>query len=478
MSVIESISVIFPQVKRPTVKKVSFKTKLKWTLIVLISFFVLSLVPLFGVSQSSYSQFQYFSLILGASFGYLLTLGIGPIVTASIVLQLLVGSGILKFDLTSEAGKKKFQSYQKVFSIAFIVIEALIYVLLGAVPAANYYNPATHVFKSFATGATVESGFVALSIAQHSLLQFLVILQLCVGGFIVMYLDELMTSWGFGSGISLFIAAGISQQIMIRAFAWWSITGIAGVSTGQYAPGAVLALFQAFQAGDSASALNYLLQILATIVVFVVAVYAQAMKIEIPLSFERVRGYGIRWPLNFLYTSNIPVILTAALFANIQVIASLTKSSGIASTISSFFNNPGNIQTLFETFSWAMLGSIIAYIVLMVVFSTLFSLLWVNTSQLDPKSQAKQIMASGLQVPGFRKDQRVLERLLSRYIWPLSFMGGIAIGLLAALADITNALSRGTGILLTVMIIYQFYESIVKEHLMDMNPAFRKFVKA
>ena len=294
-----------------------------------------------------------------------------------------------------------------------------------------------------------------------------------------MYLDELMTAWGFGSGISLFIAAGISQQIMIRSFAWWSLSGLSkniAVGSGNYAPGAVLALFQAFQAGDSASALNYLIQILATILVFILAVYAQSLKIEIPLSFGRVRGYGIRWPLNFLYTSNIPVILTAALFANFQVIASLMGNPNASWT--AFFNNPGTIQTLFVAFSWPILTRILVYTLLMVLFSTLFSILWVNTSQLDPKSQAKQIMASGLQVPGFRKDQRVLERLLKRYIWPLSFMGGIAIGLLAALADVSGALSRGTGILLTVMIIYQFYESIVRDHLYEMNPALRKFVKS
>jgi preprotein translocase subunit SecY len=118
------------------------------------------------------------------------------------------------------------------------------------------------------------------------------------------------------------------------------------------------------------------------------------------------------------------------------------------------------------------------YILFMVVGAVIFSIFWVQTSGMDSASQARQIMASGLQVPGFRKDQRVIERLLDRYIFPLTVMGAITVGLVAALADVSGALSRGTGILLAVMIIYQFYEKVAKEHAMDMNPAVRKFIKA
>lgn len=99
-----------------------------------------------------------------------------------------------------------------------------------------------------------------------------------------------------------------------------------------------------------------------------------------------------------------------------------------------------------------------------------------QTAGLDAKSQAKQIMASGLQIPGFRKDPRVLERMLNRYIWPLTVMGSIAVGLLASVADLTGALGSGTGILLTVMIIYRLYEEIAQQHMMDINPMMRKFL--
>src|SRR3989338_3459400 len=95
-----------PEVAKPMQKKLSFNEKLKWTLIVLVIFFVLGLIPLYGLGDNALSSFQFLSIILGAEFGSIISLGIGPIVTASIVLQLLNGSGVLKFDLTTPDGKR------------------------------------------------------------------------------------------------------------------------------------------------------------------------------------------------------------------------------------------------------------------------------------------------------------------------------------------------------------------------------------
>jgi preprotein translocase subunit SecY len=112
----------------------------------------------------------------------------------------------------------------------------------------------------------------------------------------------------------------------------------------------------------------------------------------------------------------------------------------------------------------------------MIVGSIIFSIFWVQTSGMDAATQSKQILASGLQIPGFRRDERVLERILKRYITPLTIMGAIAVGFLAAMADVMGALSRGTGILLTVMIIYNLYEHIAQQHMMDIHPSLRKVI--
>ena len=95
---------------------------------------------------------------------------------------------------------------------------------------------------------------------------------------------------------------------------------------------------------------------------------------------------------------------------------------------------------------------------------------------MDAGSQAKNIMASGLQIPGCRKDERVLESILSRYVMPLTIMGGLAIGLLAAIADLFGVLTSGTSILLAVTITYQLYQNVAQQHAVDMHPALRKMI--
>jgi preprotein translocase subunit SecY len=108
--------------------------------------------------------------------------------------------------------------------------------------------------------------------------------------------------------------------------------------------------------------------------------------------------------------------------------------------------------------------------------STVFAVFWMKTSGMDAKTQAHKIASSGLQVAGFRQDERVLESILERYILPLTVMGGMAIGLLASVTNLMGALISGTAILLVIMIFYQFYQNIAQQHETDMNPAFRKFM--
>ncbi len=462
MAFIDNLIARLPEVKGPLQKKVDFKTKLKWTLMILVLFFVMSLIPLYGLGENALQQFEFLSIILGASFGSILSLGIGPIVTASIVLQLLNGTGIVKFNLTTPEGKQRFQGIQKILAIFFIIFEGAVYVFMG--------------------GLAPSQQFAGTSL--YTQIQLLLVFQLFIGGLLILFMDEVVSKWGFGSGVSLFIAAGVAQQIFIRAFNF-----LPSPTNPDIAAGAIPAMFQSFGVGDTTTAMLQIAALVATVVVFLIAVYGQSMKVEIPLSFGRVRGYGIRWPLSFFYTSNVPVILVAALIANIQLFATLLERIGkpLLGTFSNgvpvggvvyWINSPDIIGNLIRgNFSGDNVLQALFYLLLMIGGAVLFSIFWVQSAGMDAKSQAKQILASGLQIPGFRRDERVLERVLNRYIWPLTIVGGAAVGALAALADLTGALSRGTGILLMVMIIYKMYEDIARQHMMDMHPALRKFME-
>ncbi len=460
MSMLRKVLMNLPEVEGPTQKRLSFKEKLKWTVIVLVTFFILGLIPLFGLGQNSLKQFEFLSVILGAEFGSIVSLGIGPIVTASIVLQLLNGSGIIKFDLNSEEGKKTFQGVQKLLAIFFIFFESIIYVFMGGLAPAESLKGTLVYFN----------------------LELILIFQMFLGGIAILFMDEIVSKWGFGSGVSLFIAAGISKALFIT-----TLSPLQSPTNPEYATGALPVLLQSLSGGNSQLALLQVAGIAATIVVFVIAVYSQAMKVEIPLSFGRVRGHGVRWPLAFIYTSNIPVILVAALLANIQLWARLLSNwlNVDAQSVVSWVTVPGGQEGLLGLIirqgslliGWKPYAQGFVYMLIMIIGCVIFSWFWVQTAGMDARSQAKKIISSGLQMPGFRKDERVLEKVLNRYISPLNVMGAITIGFLAAIADMAGALVSGTGLLLTVMIVYRLYEEIAKQHMYDMHPMMRKFME-
>jgi preprotein translocase subunit SecY len=456
---IKDILLNLPEVAAPTERKLPFNEKLKWTGIILLLFFALGLIPLYGLGSNSLAQFQVLSILLGAEFGSIISLGIGPIVTASILLQLLNGSGIFKFDLTTPEGKRLFQGVQKALVVVFILFEAMVYVFSG--------------------GLSPDAGGSRMSL----------IFQLFIGGLLILFMDEVVSKWGFGSGVSLFIAAGVSKEMMIRLLSPLDSSGGFFFNSGMAPVGKLLDVIYSFLQGNFTQAAASLLVIGTTIAVFIMAVYAQSMKVELPLSFGRIRGHGIRWPLSFIYTSNIPVILTAALLANVQLWVRLLNNRGITflGTLTSSgskgfvsFIQPVNIVNNIAngTLNWAnVMPRIIIFTLFMVGGSILFSIFWVKTAGMDARSQAKQIMSSGLQIPGFRRDERVVESLLDRYIPALTVMGAIAVGILAAFADVMGALTSGTGLLLTVMIVYKLYEEIAQQHAVDMTPMLRKFIQ-
>ena len=459
----KKIFALIPEVKKPSEKKVSFNIKLKWTLIVLGAFFILANISLFGLASAALERFEYLAIILGTDFGSIISLGIGPIVMASIILQLLTGAGIIRIDLNSSEGKKFFQGLQKLLVFFFIIFESLVYVLMNGLEALPGY-----------TGV--------------------VIFQLILGGLAIYYMNEVSEKWGFGSGVSLFIGAGVSWRLIASAFQFINTQGKSCLMdfAGTPCSGKVLVLIQSIISNQKnpTEFLAALAAIAATVVIFLVVVWAQSLKVEIPLSYGKIRGYGMKWPLSFFYSSVIPVIFAAALVANVQLFGGMLENwLGHATFLGHFVNGQavsglafwlGSTHILDLTIRGGFLPIYllqgVTHILFFMALCTLFSVFWVKTSGMDSKAQAEKISSSGLQIAGFRQDNRILESILDRYIMPLTVMGGAAIGLLAALTDLLGALVSGTAILLVIMIMYQFYQSIAQQHFEDMNPTLRKFM--
>lgn len=374
--------------------------------------------------------------------------------TASIILQLLVGAKLLPLDMTKKEDRERFQILQKILSIVFCFLEGFAYVAFGVV-----------------------------QLAQPTFSNILIVtLQLAIGGFIILLMDEVISKWGIGSGISLFIAAGVSKSIFIKLFSPFTLGE-------EYPLGLLLQAILGIIRNELEVAVDALLPIIFTIIVFLVVVYAQGIEVQIPLAFGGLSGFGKRWPLKFIYTSNIPVILTSALFANLMLAGSMFAAKGITilgnfdennnpiSGILYYISPPPNLvrSIIHGSFTIDMILRGIFYTIFTCVFAVIFSVLWVQTSGMDAKSVAEQIQSIGMQIPGFRRDPRIVEEVLARYINPLAVMGGLFVGLLAAFAELTGAIGSGTGILLTVMIIYNFYEQISLRYMEEMHPILRGF---
>jgi preprotein translocase subunit SecY len=468
---VKKIAKFLPAVEKPTYKP-SLNKKLMWTGLVLTIYYLLSsqlFGHVYGVMPGAGQQFQSLQILLGSTFGTLMTLGIGPLVTSSIILQLLVGSKIINWDLNDPDEKEKYETIQKLASIGLCFVEAFAFVIGGAVPPKS------------------PDAFTIT----------IVILQLAMGGFIVMFLDEIVSKWGIGSGISLFIAAGVVNTIFIRLFTPFTITGTLPTSGNPSA-----GIFWGFVGGllslNWHEVLVNLTPMIATIVVFFMVIYAQGISVDVPLSFSALRGFGRRWSLKLFYTSNIPVILTAALLANFQLFSGMMakplpndpntkcsilgcvaqQTSGGSKPISGviyYLSAPsGFIFELFSGVTPQLILRALIYMAFMVGCSILFSVFWVNTSGMDAGTVADQISSIGMRIPGYRSSPQIIKDVLNRYIPALAVLGGAAIGFLASFADFTDALGTGTGILLLVTIIYSFYEQLKTERMEGAHPLIRR----
>jgi preprotein translocase subunit SecY len=421
-----------------------FKEKLKWTGIILVLYFVLTQVTLYGLSPAAIDQFAQLRAVLAGEFGSIITLGIGPIVTASIILQLLVGGKIIKLDLSRHEDKATFQGTQKLLAIIFTLFQAVVLVLTGALAAIPGY-------------------------------ELILITQITIGGILIIFLDEVVSKWGFGSGVGLFIVASVASEIIVGAFNFLESPVTPGVPAG-IVPKFIYLLT------TGAPDFTILIPVLATIIVFLIVVYAESMRVEIPLSYGGVKGARGKYPLKFIYASAMPVILTSALLLNVQLFAALFQKFGfpILGTISQGQAISGIAYYLTTPTSLSILLTdpvkVLIYAVVFIAANVLFAWLWVEISGIGPKQVSKQLHQMGMQIPGQRSSRGHFERILKRYIPAITILGGAFVGLLALGADLTGALGGGTGVLLTVGIVYRLYEEIAKEQMMDMHPMLRKFL--
>ncbi len=491
LSAFKPLSRFMPEVAPPK-RKVGFNEKLFWTGIALSLYLIMAEIPLYGIpAGTSGDPFQYLRVIFASHRGSLMELGIGPIVTAGLILQLLAGSGMIGADMSNPEDRMLFTTASKLFSFLLIGVQASAYIIggvYGALPATN----AVYIF-----------------------------LQLLVAGLILMMMDEMIQKgWGIGSGISLFILAGVAQTVVWDSF---SITP-PYLQADSLSRGAFVALVQMVplimggatwtQSSTSLSGkwtwtnifvrpidstLPAMLGFITTVVVFFIVIYAEGVRVELPISYAGYRGYRGRYPIKLLYVSNLPVIFASALFANIYFISQLVWSNYNRSNTNIFLNLLGRYTipaSSTGSSSPVPIGGLVYYVIsprsiaevlvdpvraaaytgILVAFSVVFSLTWLEVGGLGPSAVAKQLVDAGMQIPGFRRSEKPIEQVLKRYIPTVTILGGIIVGLIASVADFFGVFGTGMGVLLSVGILYQYYQLLVQERISEMYPALRRFL--
>jgi len=458
LNLVKPCMCVLPEVSTPD-RRVPFREKVLWTAISLFVFLVCCQIPLYGIMTSkSADPFYWMRVILASNRGTLMELGISPIVTSGMVMQLLAGAKIIEVDQSLKEDRVLFSGAQKLFGMLITLGEAVAYVVSGM------YGDV----KDLGAGNAI-----------------LIIMQLFFAGVIVIVLDELLQKgYGLGSGISLFIAVNICESIVWKAFSPTTVN----TGKGTEFEGAVIALFHLLiTRSDKVMALKEafyrqhapnLTNLLATVLVFFIVIYFQGFRVDLAVKNQKVRGQQGSYPIKLFYTSNIPIILQTALVSNLYFFSQLLyrrfKTNMLVNIlgqwqevdysgqsipvggIAYYISPPNSFSDIWDDPIHALF-----YVLFVVISCALFSKTWIDVSGSSARDVAKQLREQQMVMKGHRDSSLVT--VLNRYIPTAAAFGGACIGALTIVADFLGAIGSGTGILLAVTIIYQYFEIVYKE---------------
>uniref|UniRef100_A0A6U2X7N0 Translocon Sec61/SecY plug domain-containing protein n=1 Tax=Entomoneis paludosa TaxID=265537 RepID=A0A6U2X7N0_9STRA len=459
LHLVRPVMCVLPEVASPD-RKIPLREKLLWTSITLFIYLVCCQIPIYGIqSAKSSDPFYWVRVVLASNRGTIMELGISPIITSGMVMQMLAGARLIEVDHNVKEDRALFQGAQKLFGILITIGEAIAYVLSGM----------------YGDVGSIGAGNAIL-----------IITQLFCAGLIVLTLDEMLAKgYGLGSGISLFIATGICETIVWKSFSPTTIN----TGRGTEFEGAIIALFhllitrnnkvQALTEAFYRQNLPNLTNLLATILIFVVVIYFQGWRVNLPVKYQKYRGQEGNYPIKLFYTSNMPIILLSSLVSNLYFISQLlynraptnilvrllgmwqeTEGSGgqkiPVGGVAYYISPPRSLaEIIYDPFHATF------YFVFILTSCALFSKTWIEVSGSSARDVAKQLRDQQMVMKGHRDS--ALINVLNRYIPTAAAFGGMCIGALSILADLSGAIGSGTGILLAVTIIFGFYESFVKE---------------
>eukprot|EP01062_Namystynia_karyoxenos_P050947 TRINITY_DN397_c0_g1_i4.p1 TRINITY_DN397_c0_g1~~TRINITY_DN397_c0_g1_i4.p1 ORF type:complete len:521 (+),score=194.59 TRINITY_DN397_c0_g1_i4:124-1563(+) len=464
LDMLEPMLKLLPEVEKASPQRpIQVQDRVLFTGLCLLVFLVCCQIPLYGIqTKSGADPFYWMRVILASNKGTLMELGVSPIVTSSLVMQMLQGAKMLQMDERSQRDRRLFQGVQKLFGIIITFGLAVIY---------------------------VSSGMYGGNLS--TVMQAVLVAQLAVAGVICLLLDEvLQRGYGFGSGISLFIATNVCETIIWKSFSF--ITVNAG--RGPEFEGAITALFhQLLQNTNKVRALKEafyrphlpnVINLVATLAVFLVVVFFQSFAVTLPLVHSRT-GQQHPQRIKLFYTSNMPIVLQAAFVSNLyflsQVLYKQFPSNAIVNCLGQWSSPELAHSALGQSVPTGGLAFLVSppqslsefiydpfhvvfYITFVLSSCAFFSKTWIAVSNQTPNEVATQWYDRGLILPGHKQTKEHLKAQLDRYVPVAATLGGVSIGALTVAADLLGAIGTGTGILLAVTFVYQYYEQLEQEN--------------
>ncbi len=380
----------------------NLSSKIFFVLGALVVFRLFAAIPIPGIDTVALQQFfasnQFFGLLNVFSGGGLsslsiVMLGVGPYITASIIMQVFtMVSPKLKsmYSEEGEAGKKKFAQYSRLLTLPIAVLQGLSFLLI--LQQQNILPDLTR----FQMGLNI--------------------LVITAGAFLLLWIGELISEFGIGNGTSVIIFAGI----------------VAGI------PGHIQ---QAIFAYDATQIVSYVAFVLVAIVIITSVVFITEAERPIPVTHpKQVRGNSVMGgtstylPLRLNMAGVIPIIfalsvlLLPRLVANVFINSANATVAAIASHVSGFLANQ-----LYYGITYFVLVVLLTYFYTAVTF--------------DPDAMSKNLQKTGAFIPGVRPGESTTKHI-GHILARITLVGAIFLGLIAILPIVVQSLSGITSLTL------------------------------
>ena len=385
----------------------------------LMVFRLLAVIPVPGVDavalERLFSQNQFLGLLNVFSGGGLsnlsiVLLGVGPYITASIIMQLMtiiVPKVKEIYQEEGEAGRIRFAQYGRLLTLPLAVLQGIAFLILltkqGILPQLPPFE------------------FIAS------------VLVVTAGSMLLMWIGELVSEFGIGNGVSLIIFAGIVSTL----------------------PQAISQLIFTF---DVSQLPTYIATLAAGLVIIALVVFVTEAERPVPVTYaKQVRGGSgsgnTYLPLRLNQAGVIPIIFALSLLLLPQMVLGLIVNSSQTALIP-FANDA-------ITFLNNQLYYGIAYFVLVVLFTYFYTAV-----TLDPEKMAENLQRGGAFIPGVRPGRSTAE-FISRVVTRITLPGALFLGVIAVLPIIMQAITGnktlaigGTALLIAVSVVLDLVRRI------------------